>query len=334
MSVPVAPTAAAHGRPLEDADVIATGARWSRRVVVGAVASSLVALALPAAAYDVAVLVAVGAGLLAGLPHGSIDHRLAASLTGRPAPVVAVSYAAVAMLTWVLLALAGPAVGSVALAAVLVLSVTHFGLGELEVIAESTGWRPRGLVAVAVAVAGTGALLLPLARAGEQLGDVATAVSPVLGTLLADPGMRWALAGGWVLAASVAVVAALRAGRRAVALDVALVGVLGAVAPPLVAFAVWFGGWHSLRHCARLLTVEPGSAALLRQGRSAAAVRLLVRGALLPSLAAVAVLAGLVSLTVAAADPVAALAQTLLVLLALTVPHMVVVLWLDRRVGA
>ena len=36
-------------------------------------------------------------------------------------------------------------------------------------------------------------------------------------------------------------------------------------------------------------------------------------------------------MTLTAADPVAAVGGTLLVLLALTVPHMVVVLWLDRR---
>lgn len=300
-------------------------------MVAVAVVLSVVALALPGPAYDVAVLVAVGGGLLAGLPHGSIDHRLAASLTGRPAPVVAVVYAAVAAVTWALLTTAGPVLGLIALVGVLGLSVTHFGLGELEIIAESTGWRPRGMLAVAVAVAGTGALLLPLARAGEQLADVATAVSPVLGALLADPQIRLALAGVWALAAVVAVVAALRSGRPVVAIDVALVGLLGAVAPPLAAFAIWFGGWHSLRHCARLLTVEPTSAALVLRGRTAAAVRALVRRAMPPSLAAVGVLAGLVALTVTAADPVGAMAQTLLVLLALTVPHMVVVLWLDRR---
>lgn len=313
------------------ARVVAGGARWSRRVVVVGVVLGVAVRALPGPAYDAAVLVAVGVGLLAGLPHGSIDHRLAASLTGRPTAVVAAVYAAVALGTWALLTTAGPALGLVALGGVLVLSVTHFGLGELEIIAESTGWRPRGAVAAAVATAGTGALLLPLARAGEQVAGVAAAVSPVLGTLLADPQVRLALAGGWALAALVAVVAALRTGHPVVALDVALVGLLGAVAPPLAAFAIWFGGWHSLRHCARLLTVEPASAAWVLRGRTTAAIRVLVHRALVPSLAAVGVLAGLVALTVAAADPVDATAQTLLVLLALTVPHMVVVLWLDRR---
>jgi hypothetical protein len=45
------------------------------------------------------------------------------------------------------------------------------------------------------------------------------------------------------------------------------------------------------------------------------------------------VLVGLLVLTASAADPVAAVGGGLLVLLALTVPHVVVVLWLDRRVA-
>jgi Brp/Blh family beta-carotene 15,15'-monooxygenase len=116
-----------------------------------------------------------------------------------------------------------------------------------------------------------------------------------------------------------------------VVVDVLLVGALGLLAPPLVAFAVWFGGWHSLRHCTRLLTVEPRSAGLLAVGRPGAAVRALARLALWPTLAAVAALVALLVATAAAADPAQAVGGTLLVLLALTVPHMLVVLGLDRR---
>ncbi len=140
-----------------------------------------------------------------------------------------------------------------------------------------------------------------------------------------------AVAGTWLLAAVVAIAAAARAERRAVVVDVLLVGALGLLAPPLVAFAVWFAGWHSLRHCARLLTVDPRSAGLLADGRPGAAVRALARLALWPTLAAVAALAALLVATAAAADPAQAVGGTLLVLLALTVPHMLVVLGLDQR---
>ncbi|MCY7395497.1 MAG: hypothetical protein LH468_04950, partial [Nocardioides sp.] len=82
---------------------------------------------------------------------------------------------------------------------------------------------------------------------------------------------------------------------------------------------------------ARLLGVDARSAGLLARGRPADAVMALARSALWPTLAAVSVLAVLVVLTASAADSSTAVAQTLLVLLALTVPHMLVVLWLDRR---
>jgi hypothetical protein len=46
------------------------------------------------------------------------------------------------------------------------------------------------------------------------------------------------LAGIWLVAAVVAIIASIRAAQRLVALDIALVGALGLIAPPLVAFAV------------------------------------------------------------------------------------------------
>ena len=307
--------------------VLDTGVRWSRLLVGGAAVAGLLLAALPSAAAEAVALVLVGAGLLAGLPHGAVDHRLAAALTGLSAPLVVLAYAGTALVTWALLVLAGP----LALAVVLALSVAHFGLGELEVVRATTGWRPGRVAAVAIGVAGTGALLLPLARAGDDLAAVAASLSPELGVLLGNGPVRAAIAGAWVLAAVVAVVAALRAGRPAVVVDVVLVGALGLLAPPLVAFAVWFGGWHSLRHCARLLTVDPRSAGLLAAGRPGAAVRVLARLAAWPTLAAVAALVALLAATAAAADPARAVGGTLLVLLALTVPHMLVVLGMDRR---
>ncbi|MCX6465276.1 MAG: beta-carotene 15,15'-dioxygenase, Brp/Blh family [Pseudonocardiales bacterium] len=307
--------------------VVAAGVRWSRRLAVAAVVVGAVLVARPGPASDAVALGLVAAGLLAGLPHGAIDHRLAAALTGRSAPLVVACYALLAAGTWVLLVLTGP----VALVAVLALSIVHFGLGELEVMRSTTGWRPSRVVVVAAAVAATGALLLPLARAGDQLTGVAVAVSPQLGPLLGAPPVRAGLAAVWLLATAVAVGAALRARHPAVVVDLLLVGALGALAPPLVAFAVWFGGWHALRHTARLLTVEPRCAAVLAARGPRAALRTLLRVAAWPTAAAVVVLAGLLAATTAAADPTAAIGATLLVLLALTVPHMLVVLLLDRH---
>ncbi|WP_293050546.1 Brp/Blh family beta-carotene 15,15'-dioxygenase [Mycobacterium sp.] len=275
------------------------------------------------------VLALAGVGFVAGVPHGAADHAVLARLAGsRPMPLVAALYAGVAAGAWALLQWADPT----ALIVVVAFGALHFGLGELEVARRLTGWQPPHPVAAAIVVAGSGALALPLARGGDQLRAVATTVSPGLARALGWPPMHAGLVAGWLVAALVAVIASLRAAHPAIALDVVILGAVGMLAPPLLAFAVWFGGWHSLRHCARLLTIEPGCAAMLAAGRHRSAVVRLVRLAALPSLAAWIALAGLAWFTVAAPDPFAVVAQALRLLLALTAPHALVVLWADRTI--
>ena len=302
-------------------------AAWSRWLMVGTVlvaGGHLVGVPTPSA--SVALFVA-GLGFIAGIPHGAVDHLLAARLTrGRPVMLIAAAYGGMAALAWALMNWVGP----IALVVVVALSALHFGLGELEVSRQLTGWRPSRIPAVAIVIAGSGALALPLARSGDQLAGVAMAVSPGLGSLIGAAPMQTGLTVAWLIATVVAVTASLRSGHPSVALDLTLIGVLGLVAPPLVAFAVWFGGWHALRHSARMLTVEPGCALLLSIGQPRAAAQRLVRLAALPSIAALTTVAALGWFTVAAPDPTAVLAEVLRLLLALTVPHMVVVAWLDR----
>ncbi len=308
-------------------DAVRTTAVWSRCVAVTALAGGGVVAALgPSASWTpVAVLAVAGVGFVAGMPHGAVDHVLISRATGRPLPAVAAGYAALAAVVWASLRWGGP----VPLLAVAALSVVHFGMGELD--AHRDGRAPRPLLAVAAAVAATGALLLPLARSGADMHDVAVALSPALGAAIGSGGFRIALAAVWAVAACVTGVAALRAGRTAVVLDVVLVGAMGALLPPLVAFALWFGAWHALRHAGRLLTVEPGSAALVAAGRTGDAVRRLVRLAAVPSIAAVVTLAAIAGFAATAADLTGAVAEALRILLALTVPHMLVVLGMDRR---
>jgi len=281
----------------------------------------------PAIAAAPVVLAISAGGLLAGLPHGAIDHALTGRLLRLPLWQATAAYAAVAVLAYVAL-LAG---GGLALAVVVLVSVAHFGWGESQTQRALTGWIPGRIVSMAMTIAGTGALLLPLARSGDQFRGIATAVSPWLADLIVATPLRMAVASVWTLAALITVTAAQRAHQRQIAVDVALVALLGATAPPMMAFAIWFGGWHAIRHMARLLTVEPRCAALLAAGQPRRAAAALVRQATWPSLTAATFLAVLIIGTVAAPDLDTALAQTLRVLLALTVPHMLIVLCLDRR---
>lgn len=307
---------------------LATAATWSRLVLSGTV---LVAgghvVGLPGLPVPV-VLAIAGVGLMAGVPHGAADHAIATHMTGgRPMVLVVAVYAGVTAAVWALLRWAGPA----AVIPVVALGALHFGLGELEVTRRLTGWRPPTLVAGAIAVAGSGALVLPLARCGDQLRAVATTVSPGLAQALAWVPVQTGLVVIWLLAALVAVIAALRSARLGVVLDTVILGAVGMLAPPLLAFAVWFGGWHSLRHWARMLTIEPGCAALLTAGRRREAALRLIRLAAMPSLAAWTGFAAIGWFTATAPNPTAVVAEGLRLLLALTVPHVLVVLWADRN---
>lgn len=315
--------------PGADIQTLESAALWSRRLTLAALLLAGIASWIPADIGPI-VLCFAAAGFAAGIPHGAVDHLMATRLTGRTSVVtVAAVYATLAVTAWVLMTW----LGTVGLVAAVALSALHFGLGELEVSRQLTGWRPNIVVAVAITVAGCGALILPLARAGDQLIGVAAAVSPGIDVWLGSGWVQIALAAGWLAAAVVAVAGALRAGRRAIALDIVLIGLLGALAPPLLAFAVWFGGWHALRHCARMLTVEPGCAQLVAIGRRGAAIARFVRLAAWPSVAALATVAILGWFTLVAPNPAGLVAEVLRLLLALTVPHMVVVAWLDRTAG-
>jgi len=305
---------------------LGTAADWSRWLVIGIV---IVAggrlLGLPTLSSSAALVVA-GLGFLAGLPHGGVDHLMAMRLAGRRIAPVVLAYAGLAAVAWSLLKWGGP----VALLAVVALSALHFGLGELVFTRELSGWRPSRITAAAIVVAGSGALLLPLARSGGQFSDVATAVSPGLARLIGAAPVRTAVLLIWLCAATVAIVASVLAGRTGAALDIFLIGALGMLVQPLVAFAAWFGGWHALRHSARMLTEEPGCSALLAQGHPRAALRRLAGLAAPMSVAALVVIIALAWFTVTAPDPARVLAEVLRLLLALTVPHMAVVWWLDR----
>lgn len=305
-----------------------TAATWSRALVAGTVLVAASHVAGLSSLSSPVMLIVAGLGFLAGVPHGGVDHLMAMRLAGgRPIGLVVAVYAALAATAWVVLRWGGP----VALLVVITLSAVHFGVGELAVARELTGWRPSLFTSAALVVAGSGALLLPLARSGDQFRKVAAAVSPGLAQVIGAAPVRMGVLVLWLAAGAVAVTASLAGGHRSSALDIVLIGALGMLVQPLVAFAVWFGCWHAVRHCSRMLTQEPGCASLLAQGRRRAASLRLVRLAAPMSIAALTVVIALAWFTVNSDDPAAVLAEVLRLLLALTVPHMAVVWWLDRR---
>jgi Brp/Blh family beta-carotene 15,15'-monooxygenase len=223
-------------------------------------------------------------GLVAGLPHGAVDHLVPRWWLGPGAPwmlFVVGGYAATAIASY--LAFRAWPVAAVAL--FLAVSAWHFGSGE-------TGFAD---LRAGRAVAGR-----PLRAAGHVLAVLALpvllhpdGVLPLLRVVVdapvdLTPGARTAVA----VAASVAFVVVavvvatdLSRGRRAEAADLGLLVLLAVLVHPLAALGVYFGAWHSVRHLARTLVDDPGNARLLADGRLGAALRRFAVSAALPTLA-------------------------------------------------
>jgi Brp/Blh family beta-carotene 15,15'-monooxygenase len=264
------------------------------------------------------------AGLLLGLPHGAVDHLVPGFRLGWRARVLAgfaVGYAVLAAAGW----LAFRAAPGAALLAFVAVSVWHFGSGETA-FADLRAGRPVRRRVPASVVVGALVLLVPLVRGAEETAAVVTAVVPGSDGRL--PSGFAAVVLGVVLAATAVLAGTLLGARRW--LDAAELGVLTAlvlVVPPLAAFGVWFGCWHAVRHVARVGAEDPGNRADLVAGRLGRPLRRFAVQAALPTAAVLVVLALLWS---TAAGWRAFVATDVPVLAALTLPHVLVVGWLDR----
>lgn len=258
-------------------------------VVVGA---GLLLSLLARDAVTAAGPVLLGLAALAGLPHGAAD----VTLIGRGLRPLMTYALAAALALGVALAFPGPA-----LVVLLVLSVAHFAEGE-QAFDRLRGGAGRLVPALAV---GWSTIALPVGLHPDAVRGLLTDLDPGVASAVLSPAGRVALVGP----AAVLVALALGRADTRLRLEIALGVALLAVAPPLVGFAVWFAGWHAVRHMARVVAEDPDGPGVLG----------LLRATAWPSLVAAAGIAALV--VVAGTVPPA----VVLGLLALTVPHAVVV---------
>jgi Brp/Blh family beta-carotene 15,15'-monooxygenase len=207
------------------------------------------------------------------------------------------------------------------------MSATHFGIGDAAFINEMDrrGGRkaklPRALYAIA---AGSTPVLIPLVNSAST--DALSQVNPALidwhrgfdqEILYADTGF-----------AIIAIVALFFLHRKRESLDIALLLALALITSPLIAFAVYFGCWHAMRHTARLtLTLDSSQRAFEAGDSQRAFSRAVLPG--LPALAGTFLIAGVLAvLGKDFSDNFFWMA--LVVVWALTVPHMAVTAKLDR----
>jgi len=210
----------------------------------------------PEGLRSTAVVVLFGAVVLTGMPHGAIDHLVAAQLYGL-------------RFTWadqakfyggylVLMALYGGLwlVAPVwSLMLFLVMTMYHFGQAdlaywELPPVGARLLYLSRGLLLIGGPIAAFPTLVDPIF---EAIAEVQVSAWPLLATA---PTLVFAgIVGQHVLGGATAAIACgverSRWGREAI--NVPVLAALFGVVPPLVAFSVYFGLWHSLGHILELL---------------------------------------------------------------------------------
>jgi len=233
-----------------------------------------------------------------------------------------------------------------AAAAFLALTWVHWGQGEIYPLREvlnadhlGARWR-RGLT---LAVRGALPMGVPLLAFPDRYRTVLESfVAPFGGSVPTWPftaDARLAL-GATLAALTIATVTVgYRAAdrRRGWAVDAGETGLLWAyflVVPPVLAVGLYFCCWHAPRHVARTIALDERAVAALEAGHLAPALGRFAREAALPTLVA---LVGCGALWWAAPAPEPTLAGAtgvyLVAIAVLTLPHVVVVTWLDRIAG-
>lgn len=335
-------------------DRVATGRRLARwtflpgwiGLAVVAVAHAL-GLTLPVTVRYGVLLVTL---IVLGLPHGAADHHslarvLEVDLTARFLVRFCGGYLALAALYTVVWFLA-PAVAFVSF---IVLTWLHWGQGDLYPLAtlgEATHLQGPVVRALTVVVRGGLPMLVPLLFFPQRYEAVARTV-----VSLFDPGRTEWLAP--LFTADVRLFAGF--GFAAVTVLTLTLGILAggfgrvwlvdagetlllwaffAVVPPVLAIGVYFALWHSLRHVSRLVALDGVALAALDRGAVARTAGRFVRDALPATVGALLLFGGLALVVPRTLGGPSEVGGLYLVLLAvLTLPHVVVVSWLDVKQG-
>jgi Brp/Blh family beta-carotene 15,15'-monooxygenase len=305
---------------------------WARRISrygVTAVLALLAALYILGVEITLSVqLVIALVALLLGIPHGAIDHLITIprSDTKRFYLYIAIYIAIAVFAGWAI------AVWNVVgFQLVVLMSALHFGYGDAAYLNEKRDSQKRERYSFTIEnlyalPAGFLPVILPLTdtRTVDALDRINPSLDDWLGSLT-DPIRRIT-----IVFAVIALFVFLVSRKFSLAIDIALLCALALLAPPLIAFATYFGFWHALRHTARLVPKLEGASRLAHEGLWQKSIWT----AVYPGLYAVAGTIGLaVILMVTNPDEISStlLWSTLLVIWALTVPHMATTSRFDLR---
>ncbi len=296
----------------------------SRLGILFGILVGVIHLLLGGISIELQVLLALLA-LAVGIPHGAVDHLVTvpkmASL--RMVAFLTVYLAAVGFAIWFILS-----ANLLGFQLVVLMSAIHFGIGDAAFISEIDSRKQRSSfpkIPYALA-AGFTPVLIPLVN--QQSAEALAAVNPAL--------IGWAgalesyLYFGMISIAVVAILWMLLVKRVDAAIDISLLLAISLVTPPLVAFAFYFGFWHALRHTGRLSLELPASLKAHASNLTSKAFWSSVNAGV-PALAFVIAFTIGLALTIGLNLSTEFLWILLVVIWALTVPHMALTARLDLR---
>ena len=266
--------------------------------------------------------------LAIGIPHGAIDHLITIP---RDSTKRFVGFILIYTLIAIVAALAIAQWNLVGFQLVVLMSALHFGFGdaayanESRAAADKSGYSNFLLTCYAIP-AGFLPVVLPLTD--KRTLEVLQELNPAL--------INWAGTFTQVLRNSTLAVAVFSTllliitRNYSLALDLLLLLALSFFAPPLVAFAVYFGLWHAIRHTARLVPKLPSA----MQKVSSSTPLSVFFTAVIPGLYAIAgiFLLGIFFVARGTTDVSSDFLWIILVIIwALTVPHMATTAKFDLR---
>lgn len=263
--------------------------------------------------------------LTIGIPHGAVDHLITVpKMASFKMFIFLTTYLAVTgMAIWFFLNF--QLLGFVL---IVVISALHFGVGDSSFISEldkRIGRKGFAKILYALA-AGFTPVFIPLVNSQSQAA--LEVVNPIL--VGWATGLEFSLLIACIGLNLGAVMVMFFMGRKDLALDLLLLLAISLIAPPLVAFAFYFGLWHALRHTGRL-TLELDSAKEAHASSKPATAFWKAVSAGLPAL--VIVIAFTIGLGLVTGFNLGTdfLWYLLVVIWALTIPHMALTARLDAK---
>ena len=297
---------------------------FSSAAVAVAIALSLVfsqSFGADSMQWQIAIAIAA---LAIGIPHGALDHIVTIP---RSKPLTMAIFILIYIAIAIVAVIAILKFNVIGFIFVLVMSATHFGIGDAAFINEidrrsdQVRKLPRTVYAIC---AGSVPVFIPLVNSAST--DALAQVNPAL--IDWHQGFDQEILRFVTALGLIGIFVLFIKGRRREALDISLLLALALTAPPLIAFAVYFGCWHAMRHTARLtLSLDSCQSAYSQGDLKKTFLAAVIPG--VPALIGTFAIAGILAIFGTDFDD-DFFWMALVVVWALTVPHMAVTAKLDR----